>query len=171
MSVTFRAAESTVVGSAVFCVHEHEWGQFDDYTQAEQFLLAWRERPREDRANPCGDDYCRDDYAPMIGSRLAGPDSATMNVSSFNARDLMEVLGLPDDDMCGGEDAETFLGRVLMALAVSPESAEHLTHEVPGEGTPMIFGGRPAGYIQDRLKELHTIAEFARAHNREVVWS
>jgi hypothetical protein len=69
-------------------------------------------------------------------------------------------------DAYGQLPAEQFLGRVLIALALTPEDAGTDGHE---QGRT-YYGGRPAGYLQRRLLELHHLAVWCAAHGRDVVW-
>jgi hypothetical protein len=62
--------------------------------------------------------------------------------------------------------AEDFLGRVLVALALTPEDAG-----VDGYWSGRThMGGRRAGYLQRRLVELHDLARWCADRGRDVVW-
>lgn len=95
-----------------------------------------------------------------------GLEEPSVDMANANAAAVLDVLGLPVDDMAGEEDAEAFLGRVLLALAVAPASAELPTFQ---EGN-VVFGGRRAGYVQERLAQLRGLAETARALGLRVTW-
>ncbi|MEU9014724.1 hypothetical protein AB0D12_34265 [Streptomyces sp. NPDC048479] len=64
------------------------------------------------------------------------------------------------------EDAQLFLGRFLLALALDPEDA----------GRPAVTDGRfidcgrSQGYAQSRLYELRELAEYAHARGLRVTW-
>jgi hypothetical protein len=114
-----------------------------------------------------------------------------VNVSNTNAVHLLGLLGLtgdgtaladreadplavPEVELVGEADAGDFLGRVLIALAVNPADAGTATISSGGPGTGtalMVDCGRRAGYSEDRLGELRTVAEAARAAGRTVAWS
>ncbi|QGH75334.1 hypothetical protein I5G61_gp86 [Mycobacterium phage Quesadilla] len=95
-----------------------------------------------------------------------------VNMSNSNAARVAEALGFSlDPDWCGEMDAEAFLGRVLMALAVSPADEGMPSFEVAGPGARMIEGARRPGYLQDRLAQLHELALWARAHSTPIWWS
>lgn len=68
-------------------------------------------------------------------------------------------------------DAEDFLGRVLLASALTPVDEGVPAHAVPGTNARIIDCGRPAGYLQDRLDALHEIATYAVAHKLPVTWA
>ncbi|MDX3694961.1 hypothetical protein PV726_32410 [Streptomyces europaeiscabiei] len=76
------------------------------------------------------------------------------------------VIPICVTDSSGQLPAEQFLGRVLLALALTPED--------PGtdgyEQGRTYYGGRSAGYLQRRLLELHDLAQWCAAHGRDVVW-
>ncbi|MFG2211942.1 hypothetical protein [Streptomyces sp. NPDC048638] len=66
----------------------------------------------------------------------------------------------------GQMPAEQFLGRVLAALALTPEDVG-----VDGYFRGRWYtGGRSAGYLQQRLLELHDLAQWCAARGRDVVW-
>ncbi|TLQ39474.1 hypothetical protein FEF34_38070 [Streptomyces marianii] len=120
-------------------------------------------------------------------------DVPEVNVSQRNAARLLELLGLrpgvsadsaahqaeapansvePTNqrpltgDGAGDTTAEDFLGRVLVALALTPED-EGIDGYWSGR---THMGGRRAGYLQQRLAELHALAQWCAARGRGVVW-
>ncbi|MFB8442676.1 hypothetical protein ACFC7A_26860 [Streptomyces niveus] len=96
-----------------------------------------------------------------FSAELAGE---AVNMNNANAARVLGALGYAE--LSGDEDAELFLGRVLLALALDPEDA----------GRPAITegrftdGGRRAGYTGERLLELCSLAEYAREHSKYVTW-
>ena len=113
-------------------------------------------------------------FCPEFNANLlvACPEAEDLeiNVSSANAVVLCDALGinLAEEGWCGSLPAEDFLGRVLVALAVQPSDEGIPTHEVPTGGVRWIECGRRPGYIQDRLAQLHELAEWAVAHGAVV---
>lgn len=106
-------------------------------------------------------------YAPYEGS----PE---VNLSNVNARLLLEHLGLDDidGDLFGNCPAHDFLGRVLMAVAISPkDEGVPLHEELTRRGARSINAGRAPGYLQDRLGELRSLAECAIQKKLQVVWA
>ncbi|MCZ0983989.1 hypothetical protein O1L60_45325 [Streptomyces diastatochromogenes] len=118
-----------------------------------------------------------------------------MNVSNANALGLLEALGLslgdtaaecdalepglpaeaPDGatvipivvvDAYGELPAPDFLARVVTALGLAPEDPGVPDYRI---GATLI-GGRPAGYLQRRLLDLHELAAWCAAHGRAVAW-
>lgn len=87
-----------------------------------------------------------------------------INMNNANAARVLDTLGYAE--LSDSEDAELFLGRVLLALAVDPEDA----------GRPAVTDGRfidcgrPQGYTGARLQELCELAEYARARGLRVTW-
>jgi hypothetical protein len=97
----------------------------------------------------------------------------SVNMSNTNAYLLLSSLGFGDDAPAyGSVSADDFLGRVLMALAVAPQDEGIPSYQVTGNGISATYyeGGRSSGYIQHRLDQLRTVAEFARANNTDVSW-
>ncbi|MEU3708368.1 hypothetical protein AB0E82_39530 [Streptomyces anulatus] len=87
-----------------------------------------------------------------------------VNMANANAARVLGALGYAEP--CGVDDAESFLGRVLIALAVDPVDAGR---PATAKGR-LIDCGRPQGYVQERLGELRALAEFARERRLDVVW-
>lgn len=100
-----------------------------------------------------------------------------VNMANGNAIRVLDLVGITGDDAyCGSMSGEDLLGRVLVALALTPEDEGTDTYEAgPDEGHfqggTHIFCGRRPGYLQDRLEQLHDIATFAAAEGATVRWS
>ena len=174
MSVSFTAEITAITGFQIRCYCDivgETYGHHND---------AWA-AVREMQDNGVSLDGCTDEdcviYGCTVETLTVGPEADEINVSSFNARPILEALGYiadgdnSDDGMVGSATAEEFMGRVLLALAVLPVSAERLSETTGGNGTVTVhYGGRPEGYVQDRLAQLHGLAQFAREHSRMVYW-
>lgn len=112
---------------------------------------------------------CDDDFCNMYSVNLVTvEDIAEVNVSNVNAVTILNVLGFTEDsELSGSMNAEDFLGRILVASAINPSDAG-----LPAVTEGMVtFCGREEGYVEDRLAELRTVADYAIAHKLEVVWS
>lgn len=120
----------------------------------------------------CEDEYC--DNTRYVQSVIETPE---LNMSNVNARFVLEMLGYKDTSDGGSASAEEFMGRVLMALAIAPHDEGVPAHDdssydsngvrISGQ---LIQGGRPKGYLQDRLMELETVATWAAENNTTIVW-
>jgi hypothetical protein len=105
-----------------------------------------------------------------------GAEDLDVNMSNSNAAMVVESLGFTlggDGDWAGEMDAEVFLGRVLLALAISPadEGMPSYEHDrIPGMAR-MIEGARRPGYLQERLEQLRELAIWARDHSTAIWWS
>ncbi|MFE6274111.1 hypothetical protein ACFVQ9_35580 [Streptomyces goshikiensis] len=97
----------------------------------------------------------------------AGDDIPEINLSNSNARRILDALGLDSENLSGSVTAEDFLGRCLIALALEPADAGI----PPVQDGNAIDCGRPAGYLQTRLTELHTLASWCVAQGRAVSWA
>jgi hypothetical protein len=115
-------------------------------------------------------------------------DGSWVNMSNANAADVLSALGL---DACAlatqgaALDADDLLGRCLIALAVAPEDEGFDAYELTrdevyanpllaalggGEGGPRVFrGGRRPGYLQERVRQVASIAEGAKARGVRVI--
>lgn len=108
------------------------------------------------------------------------PEDLEVNMSNSNAHRVCQALGIElDPDWCGNSDAEVFLGRVLLALALSPADEGIPAHEIPFgvPGRPAWTGqarfiecGHAPGYLQDRLAQLRELADWAVANQAVVMW-
>jgi hypothetical protein len=109
------------------------------------------------------------------------PGHAEVNLAFGNAAMIGDLLGL--SDLSGGSmSAQDFLGRVLLALALSPADegmplhaavaaeVEALPVPLPDTGVEVFIGARPEGYVQDTLEELRSMAQVAADAGVGVVW-
>ena len=85
-----------------------------------------------------------------------------INLSNVNAARVLETLGYDLGDLTGEDTAGAFLGRVLVALAITPvDAGVPSTVSGGGNGLTWIDCGRREGYLQERLVQLHELAETA----------
>ena len=112
-----------------------------------------------------GDDDPNDEFALI--------DHAEVNMSNSNAHRVALTLGIDLEEWgwAGEMDAQEFLGRVLLALALEPEDAGIPPHEVPTGGPRLIECGRREGYLQERLGHLHDLAQHAIRVGKPVQFS
>ena len=187
MSVTFHAEFVGTDHFTVTCVNcRATTGPFATLEDTEDFILAVRAGNATFPGCQREEGEC--DWAMFSQPHEAGGDLPEVNIANGNAMDVLDVLGIdyryePTADeaeydmlglagveLCGAMDAQDFLGRVLMGLAVSPESAEVPAHAAVGAPN-IIRGYREAGYVQRILAGLHEVAQAAAAHNRQVTWA
>ena len=160
MSVTF-AAESVTTGRCYIACHTDEgevrFGPYESFAEAQEAAVALQ-------------------ADTSLHGRFIEAESLTsglpeVNMANSNARDLLLALDLPTDDLCGHEDAATFRARVLLALATDRLDAEEPAYTVKQEGGATFhFGGRRAGYVEERLIGLLAVAEAAEGYGVGVVW-
>lgn len=178
MSVTFAAAPGVLLGWDVVCVCGAK------YLEEGQALLTRDEvdglitlfKAEEKGLAGCEEDDCFI-YGLFGKAVYEGGDSPEVNMSNMNSVALLEVLGLKTDEddfadvCCGSKAAEDFKGRVLMALAVAPVSAERVTEATLFEsGAMMVTCGVEEGYVQEKLEALLSVADFALSQGVEVCW-
>jgi hypothetical protein len=120
----------------------------------------------------CGDEYCAA-HLPSVRVVNDDDDAVTeFNVSNSNAAAILDVLGIyandeQEDRLCGSLDATAFMGRVLIAQAISPVDAG-----IPTTTSGMMTDfGRPEGYLDAKLIELESIARIAMDRGLSVVWA
>jgi hypothetical protein len=113
--------------------------------------------------------FCAEFDADLL---VACPEAEELeiNMSNSNAAVVCAALGIDLDaeGWCGSLPAEDFLGRVLVALAIQPSDEGIPVHELPTGGVRWVECGRRPGYIQERLGQLHELAQWAVAHGAEV---
>lgn len=181
MSITFTTAIGPLMGWAVSCACGEGVGPVVcNYAEAVAYLtpLVEDESLRSVLVG-CEDGKLCLMYRLSLTTLEATPPE--VNMSNNNAADIFASLGFISDDPAlaaeaaevfhgGSLDAADFLGRVLFALAISPSDEGRPSFEMPRtEGGMMAIAcGRRVGYIQTRLGELHDLAQWAIANNREV---
>lgn len=138
----------------------------------------------------CGDALCCPGIRYIV-SRRPGDGEPSLNVSNVNAAQLLRALGLlpelgadsvfhqldpvprrPGDDvfeLAGECEAQDLLGRIELALALSPLDEGTPWHPIT-PGSNVTDCGRWSGYLHDRLHALRAITVHARDRNRHVTW-
>lgn len=174
MSVTFAAEyrESDVIGFHIVSVCGCTSLAYSTGAQAEE---AYGQLPgfSEERAHIEGCQMDEQDWAifrPHIEA-IEAHDRPSINLGNANARGLLELLGLPTDDLCGEISAQDLLGRILLAQALaSGDVGRPSTRETTVGGATLVDCGRSEGYFDSRLRELAPLAEWAAEHDRLVIW-
>ncbi|WP_431976005.1 hypothetical protein [Micromonospora haikouensis] len=119
----------------------------------------------------CSDADCRHYGGQVTADEVVSwPE---VNVSNANAWRLLDALGYladeEDPELSGEADAELFLGRVLLALAVAPADAGIPSHTRLDNPRVIDLGVCP-GYLQERLARLRELAEACHTAGRQVTW-
>ena len=192
MSVTFTAELVPADGYVVTCGCEDadaqapRFGTYDDACAAAEDADDGARTALPGCSMP---DICPD--YPLRAHPASNDPAPAVNVHDANARRLFGLLAFspaplgtagaqqigpaaeplapgPAGSGWASEDlpADAFLGRVLLALALTPDDAG-----TDGYGDGRFFtGGRSPGHLQRRLLELHELALWCRARGRLVVW-
>jgi len=177
MSITFGTTIGPIEGFAFVCGHDNGVTdhRFGSYADARVFLQTERDsNGHTGGLAVCGDEYCA--FGTMFIQAIESDPAPALNVSNTNAMHLLGLLGLPSEpDECGSlsgsTTAEDFLGRVLLAQAVSPaDEGVPVTTQKGHGGATMIRMGRRAGYSEGRLTALRELADFAVHRGRDVQW-
>jgi hypothetical protein len=91
-----------------------------------------------------------------------------VNLSNSNAREILALLGLDSEDLCGSTDSYDFMGRVLLAfLSVNDEAREAYVSGGISHAT-MVECGRREGYQSDVLRRLVLVAQSTKD---DICWS
>ncbi|MFJ2217939.1 hypothetical protein ACIQVO_35985 [Streptomyces sp. NPDC101062] len=171
MSVTFSPAYVPSSAFVISCTCPKAKASAPQHPTYDAALAAYPAEPLQVELPGC--EYpgrCR----PFILGLDPHDDVPQVNLANANARRVLETLGLTDYDTPGDHDdtltgqrtAEDFIGHVLIALALTPFDTG-----IPAvQDGNCIDLGRPAGYLQDRLADLHNLASWCAAHDRAVSW-
>lgn len=166
MSVTFSVEANFTEEYYATCSCGAKRVSVDSYEDFENLCTKLKEQNL-----PLGG--CTDEYCFATGNLYfhsvedINEDAPYVNVSNHNFEDIADALGIPHGDGTGLMNADDLLGRILVALAVSPESAERPTYNEHN----IILCGREEGYVQNKLIALQEVCELAKSLNRDVVWS
>lgn len=197
MSVSFYAALAPAVAYAITCGCEPATMAAPRYGSYEDAVEALGKRDGTELLFPTALPGCTmpetcpgyDLHIEAIDADQAADDPCpAVNIGQVNAARILPMLGYEvhetgetffgvpthDDDMYGEADAQEFLGRVLMALAIEPADEGTDTHELPREddrGPHVHQCGRRAGYTEEKLSALHTLAQWCAERGRPVVWA
>lgn len=104
---------------------------------------------------------------------LSGMDDVAneLNVSNVNGYELLRLINLPgiteEDYPCGSflaKDFEVAVRRAMMRL-----NADNAI--LPSREGNVIFGGRPAGYLREKLMILMGICQQRKTSEAKIVWS
>lgn len=173
MSIDFTTDSGSVLGHAVTdrCGGREEFATYDAATER---LVAVRDHGAVlAGSKPSGDDYfdAYDVHNPSIEA-IVEDLAPVVNMCNRNACFVAAALGiLPvDGELWGSTSPADFLGRVMLAQAVSPADEGVPGYAHPGTGGRFIEGDRPSGYLQDRLVQLRDLADWAIAHGRDSIW-
>lgn len=172
MSVTFAAqSDRQVTSYTVKCYCDESVGiVMNSAAEIEALFTNWDSSPvlfeNCKTVEVCV--QCR----PIVKENNGTENIPMSNFANTNAAEILTTLGYEvSPDLCGYDSAESFLGRVLIADAVLPVSAERLTEvsKVEGQAT-MVYCGREEGYMQNVLDELRTLAELAAEGDFVISW-
>lgn len=167
MSITFRAElrDTDFAGFRIHCLDVEDSGHEATEPNRDHDAVTAEFFARKQRGEVC--DWCG------ITTSYTVDDSFDVNMSNGNARDVLEALGLiVDNEMpwCGDIAPDDLVGRVLIARAVAPDPAL-ASYELTGErGARLVFAGRQAGYVNEKLDRLQRLAEVCAAMGRRIQW-
>lgn len=97
-------------------------------------------------------------------------DIPDVNVSNTNARMILSIAGLDEEELWGSMDADEFLGYIMVSLAEERDRSPVAPVTLPGQGPTVLECGLPAGYTEQRLGELADLAVQAKNKGRRVIW-
>lgn len=168
MSVTFYVESNITDEGFAVCGCGGGSESVGSYDNFNNFVVDFKERNTP--LNGCDSEYCfaMGNIFFHAGSDI-DYDAPELNVSNFNAQSVFDALGIQilHEEYFGEMSPDDLEGRILIALAVSPVSAER---PASTEGN-ISFCGREEGYVQEKLIQIQEICSYARTINRNVVWA
>lgn len=170
MSVTFSHTAEPIISG---WVRECGCGEYRSEEYADYVTAATGE-------NGCADEFCSA-YPALATPVYVGVEPITANFSSVNARHLLSLLGVYDEEMFGGVSVEEF-ERVLALAVPTSGVADRTAVRVGGESVEMegfvgvggafIECGRDAGYDTRAIAALWKVVEQAKElHAQKICWS
>lgn len=163
MSVTFQVPMAEITGYDVACACGPAGMHFATYGEVESFLILQRMSPS--RLATCTDEWCEGD-TPMLVSHHGNEDAPEVNVCNANAVNILQGLGLPLGDLTGEIDAEDLWARIALNLALAEPSPAVATVSTGN----VVSMGRDEGYVQDRLRALLPLVEYAKTGGHPIIW-
>ena len=169
MSITFAPEMAPIIG---YRLTDHLGGLSGLIADYEAASAALEELNDSGATLPgCTDTETARAYGATITAvTVDGDDAPGVNMSNANARTLLDLLGFDGEEDCGDCPADDFLGRVLVAAALSAADEGMPAYEAAGNPR-MVECGRRAGYIPAQLDQLREVAEWAAAQGRDVQWA
>lgn len=170
MSVTFAAEVTTTADTRVFAVKCDDGQTIGEYVG---YTLAYGEAQAHSLV--CGNDMCQG-YGADLFEIFADGQPVPVNAANRNAQDILAVLGYTvivdgDAELFGDSDADAFLGRVELALGLTPadEGLTEIVYQEDG-GATFVDCARHAGYLQEKLADLRALALACKATHARIVW-
>ncbi|TXH09311.1 MAG: hypothetical protein E6R04_08660 [Spirochaetes bacterium] len=153
MSVTFSHTAEPIISGWVMECGCGEWrsAEFPSY-----------EEVVGSRANGCTDEFCAS-YPAYPTPCYVGVEPLSANFSNMNARHLLSLLGIHDEDLCGSMDVDEF--ERALALAVPTEGKPSLVTRFGGRRA-RHRGRRAAGLLRRQLRRLRTRRGIRRSRFR-----
>jgi len=166
MSITFSSTrDAKHIGFHILC---YGYGSENNF-KSENFIseIDAINAHKTAHSNNSDCDFTINDYAYRSYDTDNDP---ALNISNNNGIYLLNYLGFEKPEYVGSVDADDMMGRILIAEGLAPHDEGVPDHQISSSGATIIDCGRPAGYLQDKLKALHLVAEFAKKYNAQVSW-
>lgn len=155
MSVTFHVAisDTEVVKFRVFNYETQQEYVYDSYMDAQ---LGWITLKAEPNSWSLGSFY------PEL------PDDLDVNLANSNAREILGLLGLDSEELCGSLDSRELLDRCLVVRLVCQDNEISPKVSKGDRGATIVDMGRREGYLADKLGAIEDLA--SRNLGKTIVW-
>ena len=156
MSVTFhiKISDTEVVKFRIFDYETQQDYVYDSYADAQ---LGWITLGAEPQSWSLGSFY------PGLS------DEFDVNLANSNAREILGLLDLDSEELCGSLDSQELLARCLVARAFCQDNEISAKVSKGDKGATIVDMGRRESYLSDKLGAIEELA--SRNPNQIIVWS
>jgi hypothetical protein len=105
-----------------------------------------------------------------LSAKYSVSDEFDVQMSNTNARDVLEHLGITDEELCGSMSPDDMLGRCLVGSALVVDVELPAYSDTGSNGARLIDMGRAKGYVPAKLSAIMALCHEAQRLGRDVTW-
>lgn len=156
MSVTFhvKISDTEVVKFRIFNYETQQDYVYDSYADAQ---LGWITLEAEAQSWSFGSFY------PGLS------DEFDVNLANSNAREILDLLDLDSEELCGSLNSQELHARCLVARAFCQDNEISPKVSKGDRGATIVDMGRSKSYLSDKLGAIEELA--SRNPNQTIVWA
>ena len=156
MSVTFhvKISDTEVVKFRIFNYETQQDYVYDSYADAQ---LGWITLEAEAHNWSFGSFY------PGLS------DEFDVNLANSNAREILDLLDLDSEELCGSLNSQELHARCLVARAFCQDNEISPKVSKGDRGATIVDMGRSKSYLSDKLGAIEELA--SRNPNQTIVWA
>lgn len=155
MSVTFhvKISDTEVVKFRIYNYETRQEYIYDSYAESE---LGWITLGAE------AHNWSLGSYYPGLSEQF------DVNLANSNAREILDLLGLGNEELCGSLNSRELLDRCLIARAFCQDNEISPKVSQGPRGATILDMGRREGYLSDTLGAIEELA--SRNPGQTIVW-